>query len=95
MAEAHLSLQVLPVVTESSIYPVVDLVIDLIRRSGLPYIVGPMETSIEGDLDQLLNLVKEAQYICVNAGAKRVVSIVKIDYKPAGVSFDEKLEQYR
>jgi uncharacterized protein YqgV (UPF0045/DUF77 family) len=95
MAETHLSLQVLPVVPEASVYPVVDLVIDLIRRSGLPYIVGPMETSIEGDLDQLLNLVQEAQHICVAAGASRVVSIVKIDYKPAGVSFDEKLEQYR
>jgi len=95
MAETHLSLQVLPVVPEASVYPVLDLVIDLIRRSGLPYIVGPMETSIEGDLDQLLNLVQEAQHICVAAGASRVVSIVKIDYKPAGVSFDEKLEQYR
>lgn len=95
MAETHLSIQVLPVINEDSIYPVVDLVIDLIKRSGLPYIVGPMETSIEGDLDQLLELVKEAQYICVGAGASRVVTIVKIDYKPAGVSFDEKLEQYR
>lgn len=95
MAEAHLSLQVLPVVPEASIYPVVDLVIDLIRRSGLPYIVGPMETSVEGELERLLDLVKEAQYICVEAGASRVVSIVKIDYKPAGVSFDEKLDQYR
>lgn len=95
MANAHLSLQILPVVPEADIYPVVDLVIGLIQRSGLPHVVSPMETSIEGDLDQLLSLVRQAQAVCVEAGASRVVSIVKIDYKPAGVSFSEKLDKYR
>ncbi len=95
MAEAHLSLQVLPMVPEEQVYSVVDLVIDMIKDSGLSYIVGPLETSIEGSLDELLELVKKSQHICADAGASRVVSVVKIDYKPSGVSFDEKLYQYR
>ena len=72
-----------------------DQVIGLIQSSGLNYQVGPMETSLEGDLNTLLNLVKQAQEICIQAGAPRVVSVIKIDYKPDGVTMDEKTQKYR
>jgi len=91
----HVSLQVLPVVPENQIYSVVDKVIEFIEKSGVRYEVGPMETTMEGELDVLLKIVKEAQEICVNEGASRVVSIVKIDYKPEGVTIDEKVAKYR
>ncbi len=91
----HVSLQVLPVVQETQIYSVVDKVINLIDESGVRYEVGPMETTMEGELDKLLEIVKTAQEICVTEGAKRVVSIVKIDYKPEGVTIDEKVAKYR
>jgi len=54
-----------------------------------------METTIEGDLDSLLDLVKKAQQACVEAGANRIVSVVKIDYSPDGVTIDEKIGKYR
>lgn len=95
MTVVNLSLQVLPVVAEEEIYPVVDKVIDLIKTSGFPYVVGPMETTIEGELESLLKLVVEAQTICTRAGASRVISVVKIDYKPDGVTMDEKIGKYR
>lgn len=95
MAYANVSLQVLPVVAEERIYPVVDKVIELIQKSGVKYIVGPMETTMEGDLDVLLDIVKKAQEICIKEGASRVVSVVKIDYKPEGVTMDEKISKYR
>jgi len=95
MAIVNLSLQVLPVVPETEIYPVVDKVIDFIRESGVRYEVGPMETTMEGELPQLLDIVARAQEICVAAGAARVVSLVKIDYKPEGVTMDEKISKYR
>lgn len=94
MPLANLSLQVLPTVPEQEIYPVVDKVINLIQASGLNYIVGPMETTIEGELDDLLELVKKAQEVCIQAGASRVVSIIKIDYKPDGVTMNEKINKY-
>jgi uncharacterized protein YqgV (UPF0045/DUF77 family) len=93
-AEANLSLQVLPAVAEGEIYDIVDQVIAMVADSGLKYIVGPLETSIEGDLDTLLELVKKAQNICIAAGAPRVISIIKIDYKPDGVTMDEKIGKY-
>lgn len=95
MANCNLSLQVLPRVADANLYNVVDKVIEMIQSSGLNYVVGPMETTIEGDLDELLPLVKRAQEICVAAGASRVISMVKIDYKPDGVTIDEKIAKYR
>ncbi|QXM05360.1 thiamine-binding protein [Crassaminicella indica] len=95
MANVNVSIQVLPVVLEERIYPVVDKVIELIDKSGVKYEVGPMETTMEGDLDKLLDIVKRAQEICVEEGASRVISMVKIDYKPEGVTMHEKVGKYR
>lgn len=77
------------------VYPVVDKVIEMIARSGVEYEVGPMETTMEGDLDTLLEIVKKAQEICVREGASRVLSVVKIDNSPEGVTIDEKVGKYR
>lgn len=95
MANVNVSLQIIPVVPEDEIYPVVDAVIALIDKRCSKYEVGPMETTMEGPLDELLEIIKDAQEICVNMGASRVVSIVKIDYKKEGVTMDEKVGKYR
>jgi len=95
MAEANLSLQILPVVDEDKIYGIVDKVIGVIKDSHLKYVVGPMETTIEGDLDTLLGLVKKALAVCTEAEVARVIAVVKIDYKPGGVTIDEKIGKYR
>lgn len=95
MPKVNVSLQVIPNVPEERIYPVVDRVIEMIDKSGVKYEVGPMETTMEGELDILLEIVKKAQRICVSEGASRVVSVVKIDYKKEGVTMDEKISKYR
>ena len=95
MAKVNVSLQVIPNVEEERIYPVVDKVIEFIAKSGVKYEVGPMETTMEGELDVLMEIVKRAQEICVEEGARRVCSMVKIDYKPEGVTIDEKVGKYR
>ena len=43
----------------------------------------------------LMSIVVKAQEFCVKCGARRVLSVVKIDYKPEGVSIAEKIEKYR
>ena len=58
MANINISLQVIPAVSEERIYPVVDKVIELIDKSGVNYEVGPMETTMEGEMDQLLEIVR-------------------------------------
>ncbi|HHX51618.1 MAG TPA: thiamine-binding protein [Clostridia bacterium] len=95
MPKVNLSLQVIPLVPEEKVYQVVNQVISLIDDSGVNYLVGPLETTMEGELEELLELVKQSQEICTRAGATRVLSVVKIDYKPEGVTMDEKISQYR
>jgi uncharacterized protein (TIGR00106 family) len=95
MATCNLSLQVVPLVDEKSLYSLVDQIIGMISVSGVKYKVGPMETTMEGELDLLLQIVKKAQNICTEAGADRVLSIIKIDYSPGGVTIDEKITKYK
>lgn len=95
MSSVNVSLQVLPVVKEKDLYGVVDKVIEYIDSCGVKYEVGPMETTMEGEMDELLEIVKKAQEICVENGAERVMSVVKIDYKSEGVTIDEKVHKYR
>lgn len=95
MPVINVSLQVIPRVSDDRIYPVVDKVIEYIASTGVNYEVGPMETTMEGELEQLLEIVKKAQYICTEEGATRVLSVVKIDFRPEGVTMDEKIGKYR
>ncbi|SHJ92582.1 thiamine-binding protein [Tepidibacter formicigenes] len=95
MPIVNVSLQVIPRVPDERIYPVVDEVIKYIDSCNVKYEVGPMETTMEGELDELLEIVKKAQEICVKEGASRVLSVVKIDYKPEGVTMNEKVGKYR
>ncbi len=95
MANINVSLQVIPKVKDEDTYAVVDKAIEVIQQSGVKYEVGPMETTMEGELDELLEIVKKAQQACVDAGASRVISMVKIDYVPDGVTMEEKTAKYR
>jgi len=91
----NVSFQVLPIVKEERVYEIVDKVIEYIDKSGVKYEVGAMETTMEGDFDKLIDIVKKSQQICIKEGVPRVVSIVKIDYRPEGVTIDEKVKKYR
>lgn len=95
MPICNLSLQIVPLVEEEKLYPIVDQVIELIAASGVKHRVGPMETTMEGELEQLLEIVKQAQQVCTNSGADRILSVIKIDYSSKGVTIDEKVGKYQ
>lgn len=95
MPSVNVSFQVIPAVPPREVYAVVDKAIEVVAASGVRYEVGPMETTMEGELDLLLDIVKRAQEACITAGAARVVTIIKIDYAPGGVTIDEKVGKYR
>ena len=63
---------------------IVDEVIAYIKSTGLNYYVGPFETTIEGDYDELMDIVKECQHIAVRAGAPSVAAYIKVSYNPEG-----------
>jgi thiamine pyrophosphokinase len=90
----NVSVQCLPIVDD--LYGVVDKAIEVIKGSGLKYEVGPMETTIEGDnLDRLLDVAKAAHRACFEAGAQKVVTIVKIGDAVEGMTMCGKVEKHR
>lgn len=68
---ASVAIQVLPSVTdEDEVIRIVDEVIAYIKSTGLNYYVGPCETSIEGDYDELMEIVKNCQLVAAKAGCR-------------------------
>ena len=97
MQNSSISFQVLPKVrSDKKLIEIVDKVIEMIRKSGVNYEVGPMETTMEGDLETLFQIVKKAQYLCIKAGAENVFTNVKIIYNPKGVmTIEQKVKKHR
>lgn len=96
MVEASVAIQVLPKVNETEeTVRIVDKVIEYIASKGFKYVVGPFETTIEGDYDSLMDIVKECNKICISEGAPSVMSYVKISLSPKGVlTIGEKVDKY-
>jgi uncharacterized protein (TIGR00106 family) len=79
MAQALLSIQILPKVNPGEeVIPYVDRAIDIIKESGVPYLVSPLETTMEGDLDQLLDIVKKMNAAMFEKGSPSVISQIKL-----------------
>ncbi|MCL5289659.1 MAG: thiamine-binding protein [Bacillota bacterium] len=95
MPVVNVGFQVLPKVADGNTYEVVDKAIEVVQQSGVKYEVGPMETVMEGELDRLMGIVKQAQEACIAAGASEVMTFIKVHYRPEGVTIDEKLAKYR
>jgi len=90
----NVGVQVLPLVENP--YPVVDKAIAAIQASGVKYEVGPLETTLEGDdLDRLLEVAKSAHKACFEAGAGKVVTIIKIADALEGTTIEGKVAKYR
>lgn len=87
-------IQVLPL-TGDDIYRIVDRAIAVIQASGLTHEVGPMGTTLEGDLDACLAVVKAAHRAGFVDGVQHVVTIVKIGEALGGSSIAEKVGKYR
>jgi uncharacterized protein (TIGR00106 family) len=55
-------------------------VLDVIDRSGLPYKLGPLGTTIEGEWDEVMALLKQC-YEVLAADCNRITCTVKMDYR--------------
>lgn len=89
----NVAVQVLPLAKD--VYSIVDRAIEVIAASGVKYEVGPMETVMEGPLDKLLEVAKAAHLACLEAGAEKVVTLIKIGDAVGGTSIEEKVAKYR
>lgn len=76
-----LAFQVIPRVRDGNNFEVVDQAIAVVKASGVPFQVGAMETTMKGELDHLLQIVKDAQQACLDHGAVEVITNIKIHTK--------------
>jgi len=53
--------------------------LEVVKDAGVAYQLTPMGTILEGELDELLSLVRRLHEVPFGAGAVRVVTTVKID----------------
>jgi uncharacterized protein YqgV (UPF0045/DUF77 family) len=91
----NIALQILP--TSKTIHPylLVDKAIEVIAASGLHYKVTPFETVMEGSYDEIMQVVKQAQQACYNAGAESLMTYIKIQSSTMDVSIEDKMEKYK
>ncbi len=97
MIYASAAIQILPdVLDKNELCHIVDKVIEYIAQTGLSYFVAPFETTIEGDYDEIMEVIKNCQLIAVENGAPSLKTYVKINYNPhKGVlTIDEKTGKY-
>lgn len=94
---ASVAIQVLPnVVDNDELIRIVDEAIAYIKSFGLHTVVGAFETTVEGDYDTLMDIVKGCSRICVEAGAPGVMTYVKINFNPEGVlTIDQKTAKHQ
>lgn len=95
---ASVAIQILPKVNgDEEVIRIVDEVIAYIRSTGLNYHVGPFETTIEGEFNELMDIVKECQNVAVKAGAPAVSAYIKVSYRPEGdvLSIERKITKHQ
>lgn len=96
MANSLVSIQIIPKTKNGEdVIPYVDRAIEVIHASGVKYQVNPLETTIEGDLSELFQIIKDMNKAMIEMGSNYVLSQVKVVYKPAGITMDELTEKYR
>jgi len=73
-------ISVVPIGEGTSVSRFVRLAIDELKKTGLKTVSGPMGTSVEAaSLNEILNAAKAAHEAVVRAGARRVITTLKID----------------
>ncbi|WP_088042917.1 thiamine-binding protein [Bacillus sp. EAC] len=96
MPNTLISVQIIPKTKQiEEVIPAVDEAIKIINESGVKYQVQPLETTMEGDLNQLLMIVQKMNERMIEIGCHNVITQMKILYQPQGIAMDDLTEKYR
>lgn len=96
MANALVSIQIIPKTKNGEdTIPFIDEAIKVIADSGVKYQVNPLETTMEGDLTELLMIVEKMNEKMIGLDCPSVISQIKVFYNPNGASMDQLTEKYR
>lgn len=82
-------------VVEGEMKPFIDAALEEVKKAGLKFEVNPVSTTVEGEIDQVMEALKRAHEAALHKGAPRVVTEIRIDEKQGGLTMEEELEGYR
>ncbi len=86
------SLKVMPTMASRvEVYEKVNEVIKMVAESGLKFISGPSETTVEGDYDEIFTLFREIHNKLVADEVKQITMMIVTDYNEDMQYIDEKL----
>ena len=84
-------LQVLPNGKDMDTDGILPHIVKIIKDSGLKHDVGPMETVVEGSMEEVMELITKLQKETINQdGIEEVITNIKLHYRPDGVSIENK-----
>ena len=93
--KVNVALQIIPITEAKNVYGIVDKAIEYIQSSGILYKVTPFETVLEGDLDEIFDIIKGAQQACYNAGSDELITNIKIQSSNSrDITIFEKMNKY-
>ena len=96
MTNSLISIQIIPKTKNGeSVIPYVDEAIRVIQESGVKFEVHPLETTMEGDFQQLLQVITKMNDRMIEMGSSNVISQIKVLYQPSGIFMDQLTEKYR
>ncbi|MBN1460911.1 MAG: MTH1187 family thiamine-binding protein [Armatimonadetes bacterium] len=79
------SFSVVPIGVGDELKEHIARVLDLVDKSGLPYKLGAMQTTVEGEAEQVLDLIMKCHQLML-AEAPRVLTHITIDDRKGAVS---------
>lgn len=93
--QVNVAFQLLPNAPEEQAYKIIDRAIDVIKQSGIKYLVCPFETVLEGDYDAIMQLIKEIQEQSLDFVETGLISNLKIQMqKRKDVHIEDKTGKY-
>jgi uncharacterized protein (TIGR00106 family) len=90
------SIQIVPIVQDKHPYEWVDEAISVIQQSGIKYEVGPFATLLEGNYEQVMEVIGAVnEYLC-SKGCAEWISNIQIQIRSAAdIGWEEKIEKFR
>ncbi|KAB7669358.1 MTH1187 family thiamine-binding protein [Bacillus sp. B1-b2] len=95
MANSLISVQIIPKTKNGEdVIPYVDEAIKIIQESGIKYEVHPLETTMEGNMDELFQIISKMNKKMMEIGSKNVITQIKVLYQPDGITLSTLTEKY-
>ena len=95
MDDTLMSVQIIPKTpTGEDVIPYVDEAIKVIDDSGLDYRVGPLDTTVQGDMNECLILLQKLNDRMVELEVPSIISQVKFYHAPEGITIETLTGKY-